>query len=89
MYALSDFYYEFQSHFSRDLLHIIYYKLYQAYSFFYKPSSVAIRVNISKFVREIFKVSYANIRGSRSIEYQIRLLIKAICTFVSVNRTYI
>ena len=63
MYALSDFYYEFQCHFSRDLLDILYYKLYQAYSFFYKPSNVAIRVTISKFVREIFKFSYANIRN--------------------------
>ena len=71
MYVLSNFEYEFQCDFPFDLLNIIYYKLYLAYSFFYRISKIAIRVNIYKFIREIFKFSYTNIRGSRSIEYQI------------------
>ena len=44
---------------------------HRTYSIFYRISKIAIRVNIYKFIREIFKFSYANIRGSRSIEYQI------------------
>ena len=58
-YTLSDFEYEFQGDFPHDLLHIIYHKLYLAYGISYNHSRVAIRVNISKFVREIFKFSYA------------------------------
>ena len=85
---LSDFEYEFQCHFPRDLYISSTTNYTWHIAFFYKPSGVAICVNISKFVREIFRFLYANIRGSRSIEYQISLLIKAICTLVSVNRTY-
>ena len=71
MYKLSHSQYEFRCDFPRDFLEIIYYKLYLAYSIFYKLATVAIRVYISKFAREILMFWYADITGSRGIEYDI------------------
>ena len=71
MYKLSHSQDEFRCDFPRDFLEIIYYKLHLAYSIFYKLATVAIRVYISKFAREIFMFWYADITGSRAIEYHI------------------